>query len=252
MNKVLGHSKRFLKRNASTILTCVGSAGVLATTVLAVKATPKALDLLEKAKEEKGEDLTKLEVVKVAAPSYIPSVLTGAGTIACIFGANILNKRTQAGLTGAYVLLDSSYKEYKKKVEEMLGKDAQEEIQAELAKDKYDNIDIKVEDDTILCYDEFSKQYFESTAYKVQYAEYTINRNIQMMGWATLNDFYDLLDIPPIEGGDLLGWSEGGNLARYWQSWVDFGHSTAIMDDGLECKIVTMFMEPYLDFEDEI
>ena len=44
---------RFLKRNASTILTCVGAVGVVATSVMAVKATPKALILLEKAK---GED----------------------------------------------------------------------------------------------------------------------------------------------------------------------------------------------------
>ena len=66
MNSLLSKSQTFLTRNSATILTCVGAAGVIATTVTAVKATPKALLLLEKAKEEKGEELTKLEVVKVA------------------------------------------------------------------------------------------------------------------------------------------------------------------------------------------
>ena len=40
-----------------------------------VKATPKALSLLEQAKEEKGEELTKLETVKIAGPAYIPSIV---------------------------------------------------------------------------------------------------------------------------------------------------------------------------------
>ena len=81
----------FFKRNASTILTCVGGVGVIATAVLAVKATPKAYERIEKAKKEKGEELTKFETVKAAAHSYIPTVAVGVGTLVCIFGANALN-----------------------------------------------------------------------------------------------------------------------------------------------------------------
>ena len=115
MNKLLRSSKLFLKRNSSTILTVVGATGVIATSVMAVKATPKALAMIEKAKEEKGEDLTKLETIKVAGPAYIPAAIAGISTIACIFGANILNKRQQAALMSAYALIDNSYKEYKNK-----------------------------------------------------------------------------------------------------------------------------------------
>ena len=138
MNNLLSRSKLFCKRNGSTILTCIGGAGVVATTVLAVKATPKAIKLLEKAEEEKGEKLTKTEIVKVAGPVYIPTILSGASTIACIFGANILNKRKQASLMSAYALLDNSYKEYRGMVSELYGEEAEERIKSELAKDKYD------------------------------------------------------------------------------------------------------------------
>ena len=126
--KLISKSQLFLKRNAPTILTCMGGVGVVATTVMAVKATPKALTLLEEAKEEKGEVLTELEVVKTIAPCYIPTILMGAATISCIFGANILNKRQQASLASAYALLSTSYKEYKDKVEEMMGEGANEQI----------------------------------------------------------------------------------------------------------------------------
>ena len=250
MGNLLDHSKVFLKRNASTILTCIGGAGVIATSAMAIKATPKAMILIEKAKEEKGDDLTKLEVVKTAAPVYIPSILVGVSTIACIFGANILNKHKQASLMSAYALLDTSYKDYKNKVIDLYGEDGVNRIKEELAKDVYEESDIQVEDGTELFYDELSKRYFESTKYKVQYAEYAINRDIRMRGYTTLSEFYEYLDIDDIEGGEMLGWSEGGNLARYWQSWIDFSHHKVVMDDGLECNIITAFMEPYPGYED--
>ena len=76
--------KPCIKKNAPTILTCIGAAGVVTTTVMAVKATPKALEILKDAEEEKGEKLTKWEKINVAGPVYIPAVITGAATIALI------------------------------------------------------------------------------------------------------------------------------------------------------------------------
>lgn len=74
-------ARLFVKRNASTILTGLASIGVVTTAVMAVKATPKALRLLEEAEQEKGEELTKWEKVKTAGSSYIPSVIVGTATI---------------------------------------------------------------------------------------------------------------------------------------------------------------------------
>lgn len=247
-HKLIRRSRAFLKRNSSTILTCVGAAGVVVTTVSAVKATPRALYLLEEAKREKGEELTKWEVVKATGPVYIPTVLLGVSTISCIFGANTLNKRYQASLISAYTLLDSSYKDYKKKVEDLYGEQVDNKIKAEIAKDRYED-PVELGEDEELFYDEFSERYFNATKYDVQQAEYRLNRDIQMQGWASLNDFYEYLDIDPIESGDALGWSEGGNFARYWQSWMDFNHHKVVMDDGLECTILSFFSEPYLEYE---
>lgn len=250
MNNLLNHSKLFLKRNASTILTSIGGVGVVATSIMAVKATPKALTLLEKAKEEKGEELTKLETVRVAGPVYIPSIALGVSTLACIFGANVLNKRNQAALMSAYALLDNSYKDYKKKVEELYGEGANMQVKEEIAKDKYEETDISVDENKQLFYDDFSGRYFESTIEKVQHAEYQINRDLSMRDWATVNEFYEYLDIPKIESGDTLGWSTGMNFDYYWQTWIDFGHHKVTMDDGLECTIITLFEEPSTGWED--
>ena len=147
VDKLIRNSELFLKRHSSTILTCIGAAGVVATGVLAATATPKALMLLEEAKEEKGEELTKVETVITVAPVYIPAVLTGVSTIACIFGANALNKRSQASLMSAYALLNNSYKEYREKVTEIHGEEAEKNIRHEIVKDKYEEQTLKYSDD---------------------------------------------------------------------------------------------------------
>lgn len=249
MNKLLRSSKLFLKRNSSTILTVVGATGVIATSVMAVKATPKALAMIEKAKEEKGEDLTKLETIKVAGPAYIPAAIAGISTIACIFGANILNKRQQAALMSAYALIDNSYKEYKNKVEELYGDGANSQIRSEIAKDKYEENDISKNDGKELFFDAFSSRYFESTMEDVIKAEYDLNRILAADYGVYLNEFYELLGLEAVDYGNYLGWSSCELVETYWSSWVDFNHEKITMDDGLECTIITMVMEPTFDFE---
>lgn len=242
MNKLLNTLKMFVKKNGPTILTCIGSIGVVVTSVMAIKATPKAIVLLEDARAEKGDDLTKFEKVMVAGPTYIPTIIVGASTIACVFGANILNQRQQAALMSAYALLDSTYKEYQSKVVDLYSEEADSRVKKEIAKDKYLGDD-KLIDNDALFYDEFSGRYFESTNAKVLKAEYKTNKKISDHGGACLNDFYCALGLEPTKYGDRLGWSVN-DLS------LDFRHEKFILDDGLEGCIITFVQEPILGFED--
>ena len=238
----------FLKRNGSTILTVLGGAGVVATAVTAAKATPKAIKLIEVYEEQKGENLTTLEKVKVAGPNYIPAILIGVGTIACIFGANVLNKRTQASLMSAYALIDNSYKEYNKKATELYGDEMHKEVISSITKDKYTD-DIHVSDDKQLFYDEFSHRYFESTLEDVIKAEYNTNRQLQRNGEVYLNEYYEFLGLEPTPVGTELGWSSGILESHYCAEWIEFDHWKVILEDGLECCIITLRYEPVIDFE---
>lgn len=249
MNKLLFKSKVFLSRNSSTILTCVGGVGVVATVVTAVKATPKAMALIEEAKEEKGADLTKVETVITAAPAYITTVVLGVSTLACIFGANALNRHQQASMMSAYALLENSYKEFKAKVKELYGEGTVDVVRGEIAKDHYKDTDIQIHDDKQLFYDDFSGRYFESTMENVLNAELKINRMLAQDTGVYLNEFYDLLGIETIEYGDYMGWSSFALVEMYWWSWIEFRHEKVVMDDGLECTIIIMEYEPMYDFE---
>lgn len=248
VQKLAYKSKGYLHRNAPTILTCVGAIGVVATAVTAVKATPKVMGLLEAQEAEKEYELTTMEKIQIAGPHYIPSILIGAGSIVCIFGANMLNKRHQASLASAYALLDTSFKKHKKKVEELYGENANAQVRAGIAKDNFEEVSIEYEDDKLLFYDNFSERYFNATLADVIQAEYNLNRQLCNDGGAYLNEFYEFLDIPQIPAGQELGWSTGILESHYWANWIEFDHEKVVMDDGLECTIINMRYEPVIDF----
>lgn len=258
MKGLLTKSQLYFKRHGSTVLTCIGSIGVIATTVTAVQATPKAIALLEKAKKEKGEELTKLDKVKITGTTYIPTIIMGIGTITCIFGANVLNKRTQAALISAYTMIDSSYREYRQKLKELYGEEAHEKIVDAIVIEKaketgasgsYFSMSCDITSDEacgepVLFYDEYGNRYFESTIENVINAAYHLNRNYILRGYTWLNEFYEFLGIDSIESGDVLGW-EPTDEGEYW---IELNFRKTVLDDGLECYIIEMPFEPSCEF----
>lgn len=152
---------------ASTILSCIGAAGVVLTSVLTAKATPKAETYLQAAEVEKSDKLTKFEMVKAVVPAYIPAMISGALTIACIFSANVLNKRQQAALTSAYALLNNYHREYASKVKELYGEDTDDLVKRELVKDKYEEHKTDISEGEVMFYDIRAMNYFTSTVDKV-------------------------------------------------------------------------------------
>ena len=135
--KTLAHkASRRLKRSTPTILTCLSAFGLVATTVSAVKATPKAMRLIEDAKQTDQYDLSKPEILCLTWKCYIPTVLIGTSTLACIFGANMLSRRQQAALSSAYALVSQSYKEYTDKVKELYGEETHKTIMEAIVKEK--------------------------------------------------------------------------------------------------------------------
>lgn len=254
------NARQFVKRNASAILTSLGVVGVVATTVTAVKATPKALQLMEEAEKKKGEELTKWEKIKVTAQTYATPTLIGATTIVCILGANTLNKKHQASIMSAYGLLDRAHKEYKNKLVELYGEDTHQEIvhaiNVEKAEDTYvhggylaTNCDLSVEEHSSepkLFYDVYSNRFFESTIEQVMAAEYHLNRNYILRGCAVLNELYDFLGLKPTDYGSIMGWAPLDD-GMYW---IDFNHKKETMKDGTVFYILEMPFEPRIDYED--
>lgn len=228
-----------------TILTCVGAIGVVLTSVSASKATLKADKLLKEATNSKKEELTTSEILKIVTPIYVPSILIGASTIACIFGANILNKRAQASLASAYALLDEAFKEYRKKLIELHGEEADIEIRDAIAREhcNYHQIGLDTPDTKMKFYEPISDRFIYAYEKEIMDAEYHLNRNFVLRGYSPLNEFYKFLGLPETEEGDKLGWS-----CDYGYCWIDFEHRLVENDGDPYYRIVSIFApdEEYL------
>lgn len=241
----------FLKKNAGTILTCIGAVGVVATAVMSAKATPKAIELLEKAEAEKGEKMTLTEKVMTAAPVYLPSAGIGIATLVCIFGANALNQKQQAALMSAYALLDRSYAAYKSKVDELYGEEAGVAVRKALAEGKREESNKRKSESSnekMTFYLADLDRYFESTKEDVLLAEYHFNRNFILRGNAPLNELYEFFGLTKTGDGELLGWSIDAGFEFYGYAWVDFDHDICQTDDGMEYCVISMPFLPHPDY----
>lgn len=240
-----------LKRASPTILSCIAAIGTVATAVLAVKATPKAIEYIQMNTGYNHDGVmevpSKEEIVKATWKNYIPAAAVGLGTIVCILSANGLNRKQQATITGAYVLLENAYKEYKNKLKDIYGEETDTEVRKAVAKDNYTG-DPDVTDGKLLFYDEYSNQYFERTMEEVIDAEYHLNREFILEGDVKLNKFYELLGLPETELGAVVGWDSESAAAFFGYQWIDFEHDLVVMDDGLECYIVHMPFAPTREF----
>ena len=238
--RLIQQTKRYLKKESPVILSCIGAAGVVATTVLAVRATLKAVRLLDDADEEKWqdeqEDLTVVEKVKIAGPVYIPTMVAGAVTVGCIVGSNVLNRKQQVSLMSAYALAESSYKKYQGKVKELLGVETDTLVKNDISKDRYLDLDrpIQPSEGKLLWYEPYRDEFFEMTEKEVIDAEYHVNRSFILRGETNLNEFYEFLGLEPTDAGCEIGWEVNAEEYPFENTWIDFEHHLVVTDDGNE------------------
>ena len=238
-----------ISRHSPEILTGIGIAGMVSSTVLAVRATPKAMRLMDEAKEDlKCDELTVKEVIKTTWKCYIPSTLTGAASIACIVGASAVNFKRNAALATAYKLSEEALSIYKEKVIETLGENKEKEIREKVSQEKIDRDPVTSKEVIIagsgatLCYDTISSRYFTSDMETIRKALNDVNKKLLSQDYVSLNEFYDEIDLDHTKIGDDIGW----NTWRDGLIEIDF--SSSIAKDGRPCLVLDYTVEPRYDF----
>ena len=250
MVKLFHTAKAAISQHSPEILMTVGIAGMITTTVLAVKATPKALKIIEvKKKEEQKEELTPVETVKATWKCYIPTVVTGAASVTCLIGSASVSARRTAALAAAYQIADSTLNDYKEKIKEVVGERKAEEVQARVSEKKAkeksgseSNVIITGNGRT-LCMDYFSGQEFESDIDSIKRSINEINASMlrDAFGYVSLNDVYDELGLRHTEVGDELGWNIMGGIIE-----VEF--SSILKDERQPCVVMHFKRAPKYDF----
>jgi hypothetical protein len=231
------------KKHSPEILIGMGIAGAASSVIFAVKATPKAMILLEEKRQELGvEKLEAKEIIKTAAPVYIPTAVSFGVSVACIVGASSVNARRNAALTAAYTLSESTLRTYRDKVLETVGEDKEREIRQKAAIEQQQRTP---EPQTLVassatgqlkCFDSLSGRYFVSTKNEIDKAVNEFNRQLRDDMRISLNDWYDLIGLDTNKLGDMLGW----DIER---GYVETCYASRLDEDGLPCLVVN-YVEP--------
>ena len=213
--KTLGE---FISKHNPEILTGMGIAGMISTTVLAVKTTPKAVQMIQDEEERLNDKLTKVEVVRLVGPLYIPAVVTCTLSAASLICANGINNKRNAALATAYSLSERALMDYREKVVEVVGEEKEKEIRQRAAKESPVKDVIFTSKGGTLCYIPVSGARFECDIDRIRRAENIINKQLLDDMYASLNDFYDEVGIPCTEMGNTVGWNIDDGLIQLYFS----------------------------------
>lgn len=255
-----------LTKNAPTILIMTGITAMASSTYWAVKATPKALALKEKAEVEKNKKagtfkgdkvndwipLTKVEIVQTCWRCYAPAFITGVLGAACLIGANSMNLRKNAALAAAYALSETNFKEYREKTLEEVGEKKEEKIRNAVAEEKITKNPVNTStvletgNGDTLCYDAICGRYFKSSIEKLKSALNELNMELVQDGYVSLNQYYDLIGLPDGMLGDDLGWSINDH-----HSTVQLDLSAQLTKDEAQtpCMVVAFKYGPIYNYD---
>lgn len=258
-NQIAKLSEKFVADNSPTILTGIGVAGVVATAYLTGKASIKAYKYLEWEREDlynkayevdpsidfRDFHLDPKEKLNIVWKEFIPPALMGAATIAAIIGANQIGNRRTAALAVAYTLSEKASNEFREKVKERLGDQKVREIKDEIAQERIKgstNAEVVViGDGKVKCYEQFTGRYFIIRSVEdLKSAQNAINYQVNNYGYASLSEFYDILDIPHTSFSDEVGWKS--------DKLMELHIGGAIDEDGKPVVSFDYLVEPVRDY----
>ena len=250
LKRTIKSAGRILTKYSPGILTGIGITGMIGATFMAVKATPKALYLIEAKKEESEvEELTPVETIKTCWKCYIPATLTTVVSAACLIGASTVSAKRNAALATAYSISEAALREYQEKVVEVVGEKKEKAVRDAVAKDQIERDPVTKSEVVIidsnsntLCYEPLSGRYFKSTIDKIKKAEIKLDRQMIQEMYVSLNDFYWEIGLDGTDLGDKMGW----NLSK---GYMDLSFSSQLADDGTPCAVSVYGIPPVYDYQ---
>lgn len=253
-------------KHSPEILVGVGVVGVVGSLVMACKATTKLSDILEDSKEQldkikevaadpayeekysqddakKDTTITYVQTGVKVVKLYAPSVILCASSLGCLLASNNILKKRNAALSAAYMTVDKSFKEYRKRVADRFGEEVEKEIRYNIKAEEITKVDedgnevtetVKVMDgtDDPNSYSDYARFFDESCAAWQNDAEYNLtflkaqqqyaNDLLKARGRLFLNEVYRMLGIDETKAGQVVGWVYNPDNPT-GDNFVDFG-----------------------------
>lgn len=220
---------RFAKVNKPSIFTGIGIVGFGLTIYTAVKATPKAMQVLAEKEAEKynyiseTEDrkpteeeckLTIKEKVGATWKLYVTPAIIGGSSIACFIGANHTNLQRLSATTALLESEKALRKTYKEEVINAIGAEEERKIQSATNQKVLDSNPVQQKEviftnsGETLVYEPLTGRYFKSDTEVIKRAVNQLNKEHlnDMSPMIELNDWFDAIRLEYVDIGDELGW----------------------------------------------
>jgi hypothetical protein len=248
LESFINKTQETIKDNAPTILAGLGVGGVVATGLLAYKAGRVYQQNLIEAThiiDPNDRVLTGKEKFELGWRRVAPVILIGGVTAACVIGGTAIGNRRNAALMSAIAVGETAFREYRDKVEQVVGKPKATKVVDEIAADKVraaetDGSEIVfLGTDKVLCFDTLTGRFFESTRLEIERAEVDINRQILGDMYASQNDFYGKIGLGRVAGGDDIGWNNDRPLE------IQF---TAVLEDDKPVLAMSYRFPPQIGY----
>lgn len=245
------------KKHSPTFLFAGGVVGVVATAIVASRATLKLDEVLDeahtdldRAKEAKGlnsEKYTEQDYSKDVALIYVrtgmgivklyaPAIGVGVLTIAALTSSHKILTGRNAALTAAYAALDRSFRNYRARVTEELGRNADDHFRygSESKKMQVPDGDGKTVEKKVRIvppgtpsgyarfFDQGCSSWEKTPEYNLIFLrnqQNCANDMLHARGHVFLNEVYDLLGFERSKPGAVVGWLRNGEGDGY----IDFG-----------------------------
>ena len=255
-----------VKKHSPEILAAVGVVGVVTGAVMACKATTKLSEVLEETKESidkikeveqdpkyedrySEEDAKKdLAIVYVQSgvkivKLYLPALVVGGASLGCLLASNNILRKRNAAISAAYMTVDKSFKEYRKRVVDRFGEEVEKEIRYGIKAQQIEEtvVDENGNETTVVSevkavdpnlYSDYARFFDESCAAWQNDPEYNLmflkaqqqyaNDLLKARGRLFLNEVYRMLGIDETKAGQVVGWVYDAECP-VGDNFVDFG-----------------------------
>ena len=259
-----------LKKHSPEILIVTGVVGTVASAVLACKASTKVTGVIDDTKQKldaikqceanpetlpepySKEDARKDRVIVYAHAAkdlgklYGPALTLGAASIACIFASNNILRKRSAAIAAAYATVDSSFRDYRKRVVDRFGEELDKELRFNIKPEEVQETvvdedgkektvtktvykaEIDKTSDYARFYDDGCTGWTKNPEFNLMFLKRQqdfANELLQAKGYLFLNDVYELLGIPKSVAGQHVGWVYSMKKDHKGDNYVDFGLS---------------------------
>lgn len=235
ISNFIANTNKYTTRHSPVIMTGIGVAGVLTTAYLAASAGFKAARAIDEDEAKMGisDDPAQRfkEQARLTWQFYVPPVITGAATIGAFAYASRLGAKRTAAAVSAYTITEQAFSRYKEKVVEELGPHKEQVIRDDIARDlvaqKASSEVVILGRGEVLCCEMHTRRYFMCDMEQLRKAQNEINAEINTQLYVSLDEFYDLVGLPPTAHSSELGWDS--------DRLMELEFSTVMSEDGRPC-----------------